>query len=272
MYHPTELPPAHSSTETKLLLDSDRRYFRAAAENVQMLGGTFSRMEGLTTLPGGCVFHTITDYPPSWAEWLERLVAVFRESGSQLARFYLASENDAIERELQRQECRRSREIGYGMRLGLPDGSCDPEERIEGIVRRRNEHSEIYRRLLARTEYSPDGHPMDPVDYADMEDRKVQSGHMVPYLYLNQGRALGAGNLDMYQGFARIKNVLVDPASRGQGIGTALVRKLVQIAAGNEARYIAAFALEDNHSAIGMYRACGFTALCEQFQWTRAIR
>ena len=248
------------------LIDSDRRYFCAGAENTDLLHGTFSKLAGLTTEPGGCVFHSIQRLATPLSGWLNELSDFFRKNRAHLIRFYLHESDSEIESELLANNFNRVCEVGFGR--NLPDDySCSQVN----VIERTAKHDQLYQDLIRTSETSPDGHSMNPREYCLLEEAKIRAGYMTPYLAFENGKAIGAANLDLSDDFARIKNVLVAPKLRGRRIGTNLVRHIMGVAQQRGATQIAAFALEDNQAAIGMYKACGFTEFCEQFEWTRKV-
>lgn len=262
----TELTSEPELPEHKLI-DSDQRYFRAGAENVDLLNGTFSKLPGLTSLPGGCVFHSIDRIDQPFGIWLNELSEFFRENRAKLIRFYLNESDSDIEHELHQTNFTQVCEVGFGRKI------CSqllPPSTIQ-IIERTPEHLDLYHELIASSETSPDGHSMNPREYCLLEESKIRAGYMIPYLAIENGKAIGAANLDLHLDFARVKNVLVNPKLRGKKIGTNLVRHIMGVAQRRGATEIAAFALEENQAAIGMYKACGFSEFCEQYEWTRRI-
>lgn len=260
----TELTSEPELPEHKLI-DSDRRYFRAGAENIDLLNGTFSKLPGLTSQPGGCVFHSIGRIDQPFNIWLNELSEFFRENQAKLVRFYLHESDSEIDRELFENGFTQVCEVGFGREIL---NESIPSPNIE-IIERTAEHLDLYHELIATSETSPDGHSMNPREYCLLEESKIRADYMTPYLAIENGKAIGAANLDLHHDFARVKNVLVNPKLRGKKIGTNLVRHIMGVAQRRGATQIAAFALEENQAAIGMYKACGFSEFCEQYEWTR---
>ncbi|MDB4640373.1 GNAT family N-acetyltransferase [Pirellulaceae bacterium] len=246
------------------LIDSDRRYFCAGAENTDLLNGTFSKLPGLTSQPGGCVFHSIQRLDRSLSGWLNELSEFFRKNHANLIRFYLHESDPKIESEILANDFTRVCEVGFGRNLQNNDSG-----RSVQVIERTAEHHQLYQDLIRTSETSPDGHSMNPREYCLLEESKIRAGYMIPYLAIENGKAIGAANLDLNNDFARVKNVLVASHLRGKRIGTNLVGHIMDVARKRGAKQIAAFALEDNQAAIGMYKACGFSEFCEQFEWTR---
>jgi hypothetical protein len=59
------------------LLDSDIRYFQAAAKKLKIFGGELSYMPDLSSQAGACVFHSLQRLPETSELWLKQLENLF---------------------------------------------------------------------------------------------------------------------------------------------------------------------------------------------------
>jgi putative acetyltransferase len=78
------------------------------------------------------------------------------------------------------------------------------------------------------------------------------------------GNAIATGALKLYDGWAEVKRMWVEPEARGQGTSTSV---LIALEANARARGLRWLRLEtgiDSHSALGLYRKAGFLP-CQPF-------
>ena len=116
----------------------------------------------------------------------------------------------------------------------------------------------------------PDGHEMQQGAYADFEFAKYAAGYMVCYLYWRDRRPVASVSLAVHKGFARLKNVVLHPDARGQGLGHKIVRALIAEAVGARATRFGAFAAEGG-PAHNVYRNCGLRDATYQKEWTKPL-
>ncbi len=254
------------------LWDSDIRYFQAAAENKNILGGQLSFMEGLSSQAGACVFHSLKTLPQrnhAWlGAWLSEVEALFLQHQVQRSRLYLQQNKKTDEAFLIENGYRQVIEIGMAAAISTQNIKSVKPLELQPIS---EQLWPLHHRLLSGSEAAPDGHRMQANDYAELERRKVEAGYMQLFLYIENGQALAVASLDIKNGFARIKNLLVDPEQRGKGLGKRLIASLILIAQQQGASGIGAYALAENKAAYGMYRSEGMEKVYQQYEWLRQL-
>jgi len=103
-------------------------------------------------------------------------------------------------------------------------------------------------KLRHRVLYEPHGieHPID------FEDAGFGTTHAVT---LDFGRVVGYGRLQRLGAETQIRHLCVDPQAQGGGVGTLLLRSLVERAAKDGAKRVF---LNARFTALGLYRRVGF--------------
>lgn len=104
------------------------------------------------------------------------------------------------------------------------------------------------RELRVRVLYEPYGVKAD----FDWEDDLPGARHVVAF---SRGALVGYGRLDVEGRTAQIRHLSVDPAKRGQGIGSELVSALLERARSEGADTVF---LNARFTALGLYRRFGF--------------
>lgn len=251
------------------LWDSDIRYFQAAAQNIDMLGGQLSFMEGLSSQAGACVFHSIGTLPSHEVSWLQALETNFVQRGVRRSRLYLQENRPEDEAFLKLNGYRPIIELG----MAGPATSEKLETGLEPLELQpvREALWPLHRHLLSSCDSAPDGHRMQADDYATLERRKVEAGYMQLFLYLEDGKAQAIASLDIKQDFARTKNLLIHPARRGEGLGKSVVASLMAIARQQGASAMGAYALSENKAAYEMYRSAGMEKVYQQYEWVKLL-
>jgi ribosomal protein S18 acetylase RimI-like enzyme len=91
----------------------------------------------------------------------------------------------------------------------------------------------------------------------DFDDANPDSTHVV---VLDQGKVVGYGRLVLKGDEAQIRHVCVDPASQGKGVGTEILKALIDLARQRRAKLVF---LNARFTALGVYRRMGFTEVGE---------
>lgn len=251
------------------LLESERRYFVAGAHNRSVCGGTLSVVPGLQHLPAGCVLHSIITppRPGDLVSWLRALEERFLRVGSRLCRFYLPDSASDLCAGLADLGYSASEEIGY---LREFEGDCSdltPHLSLRPLDPARDWTHKI--QLCIQAGLGPDGYDMRHGAYATLERTKCQAGYMRSFLYWMGDRAVGAVSLAVHQRFARLKNILVHPDVRGQGVGREMVVGIMAEARRQGASMFGVYGATP--AAHQLYTGCGLTAGTSQTEWSRAL-
>jgi predicted GNAT family N-acyltransferase len=91
----------------------------------------------------------------------------------------------------------------------------------------------------------------------DFDDANPDSTHMAVF---DNGRIVGYGRLVMKGDEAQIRHVCVSPSAQGKGVGTQLLKALIDLARTNRARLVF---LNARFTAMGVYRRIGFVEVGE---------
>lgn len=121
-----------------------------------------------------------------------------------------------------------------------------------------------------KTDRTLDGHSTAIDHYAELELLKIISGYMTPYFLERNGHVVGSIKLSRESGWARIKNLIVAPEYRRQGVATRIIEAFTKLAIDKKMTYVGAYALRKS-VAIEMYKKTGMEIICQQFEWTRRL-
>jgi GNAT superfamily N-acetyltransferase len=266
----TYLNPAPAALDREqCLLESERAYFLAGAQNRPVCGGMLSLIPGLQHLPAGCVLHSVTTTPSpqSLADWLRTLERRFLRAGSKLSRFYLPAGTDELAEGLRALGYRASDETGYIRDFAGDCSGLTPHLNLRPLDPARDWAQKV--QLCIQTGVGPDGYDMRHGAYATLERVKCEAGYMRSYLYWIGDRAVGAVSLAVHGRFARLKNLLVHPQFRGRGVGRALVVGTMAKARSEGAELFGVFGAST--ATRRLYLGCGLSPLTRQIEWSRLL-
>ena len=250
------------------LLESDRRYFESAASVEDLSGATLTRMPGLRSLPAACVVHRITSSARncSLRTWLDRLEARVASLGYSRMRIYLQDDPPALKALLRQRGYDSTSEIGFLKEppQRLPSGACS----FEPVSSAREWAAKL--QLHQACPMGPDGYPAPAEAWVDLEYRKTEAGYMEPFLARHDGRVCGTVSVAPATNLLRLKNIVVHPDFRGDGVGTQLVHHVLREARARGYPVVGVFGVEGSPGA-ALYRSCGFEAVTTQVEWQRDL-
>lgn len=263
--------PEPALTLADALLESDAAYFEAGARRTALPGGVMTWMEGLEALPAAGVVHRVEPGlggcdPRAWLEAVEQAV---RSTGRHRARIYLVHPHPELESALRICGYQSRTEIGFlhrgphvSERSGLPNVSLRPVVSQDDWVAKDALH--------AACDIAADGHPSPAKEWALMERRKVAAGFMRPFLVVADGAVCGVVSVSDQGSLRRLKNVLLHPAWRHRGIGSAVIQRLVgELCALGYA--VGVYAVAGGHGE-RIYRHTGFAMVNQQTEWIGRAR
>jgi len=245
------------------LIASDVRYFGLGSRVEPVAGVRLAWMPGLADIPAGCVVLGAD----GWAERADLATAipeiedrVGRIDGSRV-RLYLEKDASGLAGVLRQRGYRSREEIG----LLLPRGSAPGAVRVlleeivdaDGWDRKRALHDE--------SPDSPDGHDTAAARWVELEERKVATGGLRPWL-IRVGDTVAGTACTMEEGeLMRLKNILVHRALRRRGIATAAVAAFGEMAERSD-RTLGLFGVPDTPGA-RVYRRCGMIPVVRWVEW-----
>lgn len=248
----------------RVLLDavvaSDRRYFELGAEAEPLPGATLLHLPGSSGIGAGTVVWV--DHEPTLAAspgWVARAAEAAIRRGAPSLRVYglddagpgaavCASAGLVARDELAF--------VGPG-RTGRSASALDlrPADGDEGALARRR---------VGRFETSaPDGHPIEPEAYLAGEERRAATGELDLHVAWDGDEPVAIVGCLRLGTLLRLKNLLVRPDRRREGIGTAVTATLLRWA-GQEGRTLGVVAVagetgERIYRSLGMPLAGTFT-------------
>ncbi len=249
------------------LLESDRRYFEAAADVLPVPGAVIAALRGAETLAAGCVVQRIDAeaaavQPDSWLVELEDRL---RALGSPRARLYLETPQARLEEALTRRGYRSRAEHGFTRAAG--DGE---RAEVDLALAEGEDDWSARRELMRRQEHGVDGHPVDADLWIDLERRKCEAGFMRPYLIRRGGRVVGAVCAAPCGRLMRFKNLVVDADHRRRGVATATAEWFAGLAREEGLEAAGCFALEGGPGLV-LYPRAGYRPTVVQTEWMREL-
>ena len=254
------------------LLESDVAYFRAAAECEEVLGFRISHMPGLDALAAACVVHQISmplgDKLPQWLQVLEHRISLL---GCGHARFYQQRPDADLEKQFRKNGYRPAQEISL-LNTFEDKGLRDDSDALVQLrpVRTEGDWS-LKLKLHQAISYDPDGHVSAAETWLQMEQQKCAAGYMEPFLIVREDVVCGAVNYAPGGRIGRLKNIVVHPNWRREGIGVQAARIIANIARERDMVAAGCFAMEDG-PALNMYRSAGYFPVTQQTEWYKRLK
>lgn len=259
---------AHPTNWGQQLLESDCRYFEAGAIKKTEMGADIVYMPGLESLAAGCVIQRLqpAQITCSWHDWLTHLENQLSALGISACRLYLSQTPAALATVLQHH--------GYQAQVetALMSDPLEPRPRPD-LILSPVETAHHWRQKLKIHQASidgPDGHSNRPEDWLAMEQQKCQAGVMNSYLICDQGHICGTvSTMDMGQ-WLRLKNLVIHPQWRRQGIGKRTVEALKHLAWSSGKQRLGCFALAGG-AGERVYQRAHLTILTQQTEWYKPL-
>lgn len=250
------------------LVESDRYYFEMAAETCPLSAGTLCLMPGLTELAASCVIQRLAGSPNRWPDrnWIAEAEGVLRLRKIARARIYLDDRRPQTDELLGQHGYQSRGETGFLAPLGHPTPPAEIELRL---VR----HEDDWRRKLAlhsEAMEGPDGYTNQADLWVEMERRKCATGEMQTYLVYRQDQMVGTVGAILHDGLLRLKNIVVVPRFRRQGIALAIVQQLWRMAEADFGRRLGVFGVTGGKGS-SLYRRAGLYAVTEQYEWSKRL-
>lgn len=253
---------------TRALLESDRRYFELGAEVCALPGGSLYWMTGLNELAASCVVQRVD--PPDSTEqagrWLDQIEGILAGHRIPRARIYLDEKLPLLENLFVRRGYVCRGELGFLAPLGHPPPTA--------AVRLCRVHEEVawQQKLALHTAAmeGPDGYLNQADLWVDMERRKCETGGMQTYLVYRRDQVVATVGTIVGQGLLRLKNIVVAPQYRRQGIALAIVHDLWRMAETEHGSRLGVFGVTGGKGS-NLYRRAGLQAVTEQYEWSKLL-
>ncbi len=255
------------------LVESDARYFEGGALVEDLGGALLARLPGFESAAAGCVVHRVDTarLPRDLDGWLEGVEGRLAAIGCPSPRLYFADPFPALEAALAQRGYEPRLEIGFATPPGA-DTSGDvvlvPVEGARAWAAKLALHREVGR--------GPDGHDTDAEVWVELERRKAAAGTLQPCLLVASARRgdgaparlLGAVALAPCGELLRLKNLVVHPAHRRQGVATAAIALGAHAAKALGKRALGCFAVAGGAGEV-LYQRRGLVEVVRQTEWMR---
>ena len=252
----------------KGLLISDQNYSKKGAINIRVSSGIFSTIPGFESVPAAFVLHSIDEKEISQPDiWVKDGERAFTGTKAEMMRIYLQEDNSPLSEILEESGYKKSTEIGLAMNLTSVRNEA-PDRKLLPIEL--NDFLECEIELSRNAGAGPDGHGMGSGEYARLELHKIHAGYMRPFVYRGDGKILGSVKIAIEGRFCRLKNMLVHPLYRREGVATEMIKSMIRKAADLGMEYIGAYALEQG-GAKQLYQKLGMEEVTRQFEWTKPL-
>lgn len=243
---------------------SDRAYFALGAEVQPLPGAVLLHLPGSAGVGAGTVVWVDDpDVVAKASDWVDAARASAAAVGAPVLRVYgLGTEGRAALRcagggLVPRQELAYvgARRRGPGIELRAADGE-------DGRAARR--------RVAGRASAAPDGHPIDAEAFLAGEERRAATGELELFVaWIDREPVANVGALRT-GGLLRLKNLLVRPDRRREGIAKAVTSTLLGWAE-DEGRALGTVALAGDHGE-RIYRSLGLDLAGSYTEWSATIR
>lgn len=255
----------------RALIRSEYNYFNAGSRNRRIMGGVMSITLKFESLASGCVLHNIQleMINKNFVSWINNVEAEFRRIGVPLCRFYLHEQSAIQNKILLDRGFKKVTEVGLAVSLDSLKKVNNSKGELKPIVDEKGwESKKVFYRV---TKLGADGHDMKEGDYSDFEKVKCNAGYMTSFLYWKESKLIGAVSLSTKGKFSRLKNLLVHPEYRGQGIGSEIVMALMEEAKSLGSKIFGVYAVE-NTNAHKLYKSCGMRDVLQHTEWLKELK
>ena len=263
----------HKDEIARNLFESDRAYFELGARVSRIGPASIAWVPGLAHTPAGCVCQRVpssafqdrspTGYPPPW---LDEVESAHHARRNPIVRLYtLDFEGPRALLAASGYVCRE--EIGFAYQ---GPATARPRRIRLHPIETPLDWLEKLRLHEVSAEFS-DGHAYLAREWVELERRKCLTGRMACFLIEYESEFHGSVCL-MREGRAiRIKNLYLQPASRGHGIGSLALQEIfgAYVRSTDSAAVVYGVRGEPGEH---LYRSQNMVEICSQYEWTRRIR
>jgi ribosomal protein S18 acetylase RimI-like enzyme len=247
-------------------IDTDRDYFELGAKLEDLPGAVLAWLPGLEAAAPGAVIQRVDPaiVAAQGEQWLVEAGRALSRVGAATARVYLEERHEPVDALFQ--------SAGYVGREELIFAHSFDAPRPGLVVNRVESDADWDRKLRLHRFIStpPDGHPTSASDWVALERRKCEAG-MEAYLVERDGETVGAIGALRGDEVLRLKNIVVHPAYRRQGIGLGMLGHLGMIGASRGISDQVVFAVRGEIGEL-LYRAAGMREIGSIIEWSKPLR
>ena len=247
-------------------IETDRDYFELGARTEQLPAAVLAWLPGLESAAPGAVVQRLE--PAIVAEqgrrWLVETERALSRVGAAIARVYLEDRHarlDPLFRSagyVDREELIFAHSFeapGAGLTLTRVKSEADWDRKL---------------RLHQLISTPPDGHPTSASDWVALERRKCDAG-MEAYLVERDGVTVGAIGALRGNGVLRLKNIVVHPGCRRQGIGLGMLGHFGTRPLSQGISEQCVFAVRGEIGEL-LYRAAGMRQIGSVVEWSKPLK
>jgi ribosomal protein S18 acetylase RimI-like enzyme len=246
-------------------IETDRDYFELGAQVEHLPGAALAWLPGLTAAAPGAVIQRVEHavVAEMAGRWLREAERALTELGATTSRIYLEKRSDPLDPLF--------RGAGYADREELIFARSQGAPSPELLVRRVEGDADWAQKLRLHQSIStpPDGHRTSAAEWVALERRKCDAG-MEAYLVEREGEVVGAIGALEGAGVFRLKNIVVHPAYRRQGVGLAMLDRLGMIGARRGISEHVVFAVRGEIGEL-LYRAAGMRVIGSVIEWSKPL-
>lgn len=262
----------HEAEIARHLYESDRVYFELGARVLRIGPASIAWIPGLAHTPAGCVCQRVAlsafesqapeGKPPMW---LNRVESVYRSKQNSAVRLYTRDFEDPHD---------LLATSGYACREEIGFAYPGPAPSPPGQVRLRpietsSDWLEKLRLHEVSTEFS-DGHAYVAREWVEIERRKCLTGRLACFL-IERGSEFHGSVCLMRQGRTlRIKNLYLQPGSRGRGIGSQTLGEIFGIHLRSGDSVAVVYGVQGDPGE-RLYHSQNMVKICKQYEWTRHV-
>ena len=259
---------AGTSTQSSLLaaaIETDRVYFELGAKIERLPGAILAWMPNLTSAAPGAVIQRVE--PETVAamsvQWLHRAERALSDIGAGIARIYLEERHEPLDALLQNAGYSAREELIFAHSIEAPGAGLE--------ITRIETDADWGRKLLLHQQIStpPDGHRSGAFDWVTLERRKCDAG-MEAYLVERDGKTVGAIGALQGNGVLRLKNIVVHPAHRRQGVGLGMLGHFGKVGAEWGIPEQCVFAVKGEIGEL-LYHAAGMRVIGSVVEWSKPM-
>ena len=246
-------------------IETDRDYFELGARVERLPGAVLAWMPGLASAAPGAVIQRVDEaaVAEGAGQWLSRAEHALSDVGAAIARIYLEGRHDRIDGPFRKAGYIDREELIFANSFGQPD---------PGLEVRLVESDSDWDRKLRLHQFiatPPDGHQTSASDWVALERRKCEAG-MEAYLVERDGETVGAIGALRGEGVLRMKNIVVHPAHRRQGVGLGMLGHLGTIGMSRGLSDQIVFAVRGEIGEL-LYRAAGMREIGSVVEWSKPL-